>query len=240
MRDPGPGRPRAIMFLRMALFAWMSLAGTESAHAQSTGEVDAGQFETVIEGRPATTEVFAIRATGSETMAVGRIYVERPDRRNLSFEVGLRSVTNGYPIRYELRGPGDGSRIVALSTGSRIRVSANTETGQRVKEFLAEHLLIVDPQIAHHYYFLIGRIRADGGAGPYRVLEPRDRRVRDVSLVTAVLDTITVGESRIPAMRYDLTFDGQVRSVWANAADGTILMAVDPARQWTATRVPRS
>ena len=238
-RSSDSRRWQAAPCLCLALVSATLTAVPDAAWAQSAGEVDAGQFETVVEGRPATTEVFAIRRMGSETMAVGRVYVERPDRRNLSFEVGLRSATDGFPIRYELRSSSDASRIVALSTGTRIRVSASTEAGERVKEFLAEHLLIVDPAIAHHYHFLIGRIRADGGAGPYRVLEPRDRRVREVLLVSAVPDTITLGDSRMPAIRYDLTFDGQARSVWASAADGLILMASDSARGWIATRVSK-
>jgi len=229
------------------LCAVLAMPSAERALAQAATQEsvdeDAGRFEIRVAGQRVGTEVFAIRRQGTGWMAVGRVHLDSLPAGASSFEVGLQTDARLHATRYELRPTGLRiQHIVGVRTGDRIRLSASNASGERVKEFLAEpEPVILERGVAHHYYFLLRRLRSGftpTAALPLRALVPLRNLSLPLTVRSAGSDTIDVSGSRWPAERYELSVGGEARTVWADTS-GRILRVEIPSRQWVATRLPQ-
>jgi hypothetical protein len=210
--------------------------------AQAQASVDAGRFEIRLGDRVAGTETFAIRRQGEQYMAVGRITIERDAESLRSVELGLRYDRAFLPRRYELRTlEGRRARIVASRTGNRLRLTTSTEEGERVTEFLAgDRLLLVERNVAHHYYFVIRHLLLEEARPGFELeaLVPAAGRAFPLTLRGTTRASVTIGDEEVTATRYDLTLGDEPVRVWVDRAKVRILQVAAPRRRWTATRIP--
>ncbi len=216
-----------------------------SVPAAATGQdpnlVDQGRYDITIGDRVAGTETFAIRRQGEGFMAVGRIQLEAEGTWLRSAEFGLRTDGAFTPVRFETRSVGGPARtLIVTRNGTRLRITTSSDEGDRMRELLATpHQVLLGPGIAQHYYFVIRRINAAGGLPLDLVAIRPGRGLEHTVRVDSVTTTeITMAGAARPASRYDLDVGGEQHVVWADPADGRILMVEIPDRRWTSVRRP--
>ncbi|MDT8435946.1 MAG: hypothetical protein RRA92_04240 [Gemmatimonadota bacterium] len=208
--------------------------------AQSGETLDQGRFEIRIDGAVRGQESFAIRRQGAGIMAVGRLSREGAGAWIGSAEVGLRTDGPGGPLRYEYRSlQRPVTRIIATRTGRRIRITTNDPEGERMTELAPDPgLVLLQPGVAHQYWFLVYRLRSSSGDA-LSTLDPRAARTGPVQL----LDRQDValegpdGEVR-QAVLSEVRVDGTLHRVWTDAATDILLRVEIPERRWTAVRLP--
>ena len=99
--------------------------------------------------------------------------------------------------------------------------------------------VLLGPGIAQHYYFVIRRLAA-AGAPPTELVAilPGDGQEQPIRIADVASTEITIGGVVQPANRYELDVGRTRHIVWADPADGRILMVELPDRQWTSVRRP--
>ncbi len=205
--------------------------------------VDSGAFEHQVGGSFAGRETFAVRRRGDGLLAVGRITREGGEEALRSFEVGMRLDASGLPIRYERRSrEGAPLHIIVNRAGSRLTTTISSAAGERFNELLAnDRLLVLDPEVAHHYALLARRIV--GAADPRRLeveaLIPEDGRTVRVRVAGFSRDSLRSGGERVSATRYELGLGSETAFVWVGTSDGRVLQVAIPARGWSALREMR-
>jgi hypothetical protein len=226
-----------------ALAAALGFIAPESAAAQQDGQLDAGTFEHSVRGSFAGTETFAVRRRGEDVVAVGRVTREGGPETLRALEVGLRLDRSGRPMRYELQTrEGPGLHVVVNRTGSRLRVTTAADEGERFTEFLADaRLVLLEREIAHHYYDLARRIResSDPRSLDLEVLVPSEGRTVSLRVRSRSRDTVTVEDARVSSTRYEMSVGGEETLLWTATEDGRIMRVAIPERGWQATRVAR-
>ena len=223
----------------LAIVTAALLSAPAAAAGQDPNLVDQGRYDITIGDRVAGTETFAIRRQGEGYMAVGRIQLEVEGTWIRSAEFGLRTDGAYSPVRFETRAVGGPARtLIVTRNGTRLRITTSSDEGDRMRELLATpHQVLLGPGIAQHYYFVIRRIAAAGGRAPDLVAIRPGRGLEQTVRVDSVTATeITMGGAAQPANRYDLDVGGERHVVWADPADGRILMVEIPDRQWTSVR----
>lgn len=217
------------------------LSAPATSAAQDPNLVDSGRYDITIGDRVAGTETFAIRRQGEGYMAVGRIQLEAEGTWLRSAEFGLRTDGAYSPVRFETRTVGGPARtLIVTRNGTRLRITTSSDEGDRMRELLATpDQILLEPGIAQHYYFAIRRITAAGGLPPDLVAIRPGRGLEHTVRVDSVTATeISLGGVAQPASRYDLDVGGEGHIVWADPADGRILMVEIPDREWTSVRRP--
>jgi len=212
-------------------------ASPSSAPAQDPNLVDQGRYDIRVGDRASGTETFAIRRQGEGYMAVGRIQLEGAGAWLRSSEVVLRTDGSFAPVRYrfESRVAGDARTVDFARTGTRIRITTTNEEGERVNELLAgPDKVLLEPGIAQHYYFVIRRLSAGGGA--LTAVIPGEGREASIRVAEASEVTIDIGGASTAARRWDLTIDGATHRVWSDPDDGRILRVEIPDRSWRSVR----
>jgi hypothetical protein len=225
------------------LWALLGLVTPNPVSALQEGQLDGGTFEHSVGNSFAGTETFAVRRRGEDVVAVGRVTREGGPEALLALEVGMRLDTFGRPLRYELHTrEGPPLHVVVNRTGSRLRVTTTADEGERFTEFLAhERLVVLEREIAHHYYGLARRLRdaADPRALDLDVLVPSEGRT--VALLVRALsrDTLTLQGTRVSSTRFELSVGGEQTVLWIATEDGRIMRVAIPGRGWEAARVAR-
>jgi len=221
----------------------LGLVAPEAAAAQQEGQLDGGTFEHSVGGSFAGTETFAVRRRGEDVVAVGRVTREGGPETLRALEVGLRLDRSGRPMRYELQTrEGPGLHVVVNRTGSRLRVTTAADEGERFTEFLADQrLVLLEREIAHHYYDLARRIRESGDPRSLdlEVLVPSESRMVSLRVRGLSRDTLTVEDARVSSTRYQISVGGEETLLWTATEDGRIMQVAIPGRGWQAARVAR-
>lgn len=217
------------------------LVGSTSAAAQDPNLVDQGRYDIRLGDRASGTETFAIRRQGDGYMAVGRIQLEGSGAWLRSSEVVLRTDGSFSPTRYrfESRVAGDARTVDFARSGTRIRITTTNEAGERVNELLAgPDKVLLEPGIAQHYYFVIRRLAAGGGA--LTAVIPSEGREAAVRVVRTSDSTVEIGGSSTSARRWELEVDGVTHLVWSHPDDARILTVEIPDRDWRSVRRPEN
>ena len=240
---------RRLTARRLAAVALGAVIGTAPgvvAPTTATGQevqLDGGTFEHSVAGGFAGTETFAIRGRSADVVAVGRVTREGGPEALRAVEVGARLDTFGRPLRYEMNTrEGPPLHVVVNRTGSRLRVTTTADEGERFTEFLAsQNLLLLEREIAHHY-FSLARLLRDAGdprSLDLEVLVPSEGLTVPVRIRGLSRDTLTVAEARVSATRFELSVGTEATLLWTATEDGRILRVAIPQRRWQATRVAR-
>lgn len=207
------------------------------ASAQDPNLVDQGRYDIRLGDRARGTETFAIRRQGEGYMAVGRIQLEGSGAWLRSSEVVVRTDGSFTPLRYrfESRVAGDPRTVDFLRSGTRIRITTSGEEGERVNELLAgPDQVLLEPGITQHYYFVVRRLTA--GSGGLMAVIPGEGRAAPIRLADSSDTTIEIGGEPAQARRWEFTVDGTTHLVWSDRADGRILRAEIPDRDWRSDR----
>ncbi|MCK5482656.1 MAG: hypothetical protein KAJ13_03105 [Gemmatimonadetes bacterium] len=216
---------------------------TPASMTPQEGQLDGGTFEHSVGGGFAGTETFAVRRRGEDVVAVGRVTREGGPEALRALEVGLRFDGSGRPLRYELHTrEGPPLHVVVNRTGSRLRVTITADEGERFTEFLAsERLVVLEREIAHHYYSLARRLREAGDPRSLdlEILVPSEGRTVPLQVRALSRDTLTLQDTRVSATRYELTVGGEETVLWLATEDGRIMRVAIPGRGWQAARVAR-
>lgn len=211
------------------------------AAVQDPNLIDQGRYDITVGDRVTGTETFAIRRQGEGYMAVGRIQLESEGTWLRSAEFGLRTDGTYAPVRFETRALGRPAHtLIVTRTGTRLRITTSGEEGDRMTELLAvPNQVLLEPGIAQHYYFVIRRLAA-GGEQPIELVAvlPGDGQKQPIRVAGVASTEITIGGVVHPANRYELDVGHTRHIVWADPADGRILMVELPDRQWTSVRQP--
>jgi len=171
---------------------------------------ESGSFEVTIDGRPAGTEEFSIRRTGTgdtaETTAVGRVQLRLATG---SLDITSRLRTSGgetRPVAYQVEVGGDAPRTIVGTVGAgRFTARIQTATGEQMREYVAsEGAVVLDDGVAHHYRFIAER----AGEGRIPVLIPRENRQVMVDLSEAGRVGTTVAGREVQARRLTLRGNG--------------------------------
>jgi hypothetical protein len=226
-----------------ALAAIPGLVTAVPAAAQQHGQLDSGTFEHSLRGSFAGTETFAVRMRGEDVVAVGRVTREGGPDALRALEVGVRLDAVGRPFRYELHTrEGPPLHVVVNRTGSRLRVTTTADEGERFTEFLAGDLLVLEREIAHHYYILARRLRESGDPRSLRleVLVPSEGRTSSLRVRAFARDSLTLEDARVSSTRYELRIGGEETTLWVSSEDGRVLQVAIPGRGWRAVRIARN
>jgi hypothetical protein len=239
-------RLKARRLAGVALAAVLGTAGglvTPEIGAGQEVQLDGGTFEHSVGGGFAGTETFAVRGRSGDVVAVGRVTREGGPEALRAVEVGARLDTFGRPLRYEMNTrEGSPLHVVVNRTGSRLRVTIAAPEGERFTEFLAgEDLLLLEREIAHHYFSLARVLRnaGDPRSLDLRVLVPSEGLTVPVRVRGLSRDTLAVAEARVSSTRYELSVGSEATLLWTATDDGRILRVAIPGRRWQATRVVR-
>jgi hypothetical protein len=219
-----------------ALLATVALLAAAPAHAQSV-VVDDGTFSLTLQGRPAGTESFTIRRAGlgddATIIAHGVVQLDLAEGRRELRPMLQAIPPEGVATGYQLKISGLESTQVNMTLAGRRYVSVlRSERGEEEREFLArEGTRVLEPWVAHHYWFL--RDVREGER--VWIIEPRDRRQRELRVTGVLDDAVTVAGSRVPARRVTLEVDGEARRAWFDA-QGHVLRLEIPERDYAAQR----
>lgn len=222
-------------------FAAVVVAAAISLPAPALGQAtaeDEGTFEVTVGGRKAGTEQFTIRQSGiganSEIVATGRVDVTLPTG---SVELAPRLRTTGFeadPVSYEVTIGGDSPRRIVGSVGSgRFSARIVTPTGEQLREYVATSgATILDEGVAHHYYFLVRRVRS----GRVPILIPRENRQVMATVTDRGEERIAIGGSTVTLYHIVVRPEGgEERHVWIDSLNRVIRVEI-PDRQYVAVR----
>ena len=233
MKPKLSGALRALPFLSLCLAAPL---------AAQTGVVDAGTFRVSVDGRPAGTEEFSIRQTGSgtaaELTATGHVSVQLPSG-TLDLTPRLRATgLQADPVSYQVDvGGSSPQRIVGSVASGRFSAKIVTGAGEQLREYVVSNgALVLDDGIAHQYYFLAQR-----GAGRVPVIIPRENRQAVATVTRRGEEQTEVAGQQVRA--YHLVVQvagGPERHVWVDALNRVLKVEI-PERAYMAVRaeVPR-
>lgn len=182
--------------------------------------VDQGSFEVSLDGRPAGTEEFSIRQSGSggsaETTAAARVRLRVPEG---VLELAPRLRTTGVrsdPVAYQVDVGGTAPRkIVGTVGGGRFSAKIVTPAGEQLREYVASNgAVVLEDGVAHHYYFLAQRLRE----GQIPVLVPRESRQVAARVENLGEQQIQIAGQNVPAYHLLVRLrPEEERHVWLDA-----------------------
>lgn len=199
---------------------------------------DGGSFQILLEGRPAGSEEFTIRQTGSgsttEIAAAGQVEMRlQTGTLTLTSRLNARGL-EASPVTYRVDVGGDSPRRIAgtVATG-RFSARVGTPSGERLSEFVASNgAIILDEGIAHHYYFLAQRLRN----GRVPVIIPRENRQVMATVADGGAERVEVAGESANLFRLVVTPDGgSPRHVWVDGL-GRVIVVEIPSLGYRAVR----
>jgi hypothetical protein len=227
---------------RFPLLAVAVVVTAGPAWAQSAF-TDEGVFQVSVDGRRVGTEQFTIRQTGSgagvELVAIGTAQLNLATG---SLELNPRLRATGLradPVAYEVTVGGDSPRRIVGSLGAgRFTARIASPTGEQLREYVASSgAVILDDGVAHHYYFLVRRIRN----GRVPIIIPRENRQVMATVTDHGEEPVSIAGSTVNLFRLTVQPDGgNERRVWVDALNRVIRVEI-PATSYVAVRtsVPR-
>lgn len=207
------------------------------------GASDAGEFEVMVNGSRAGTEEFSIQQTGTgeniEIIATGRVRLSLPSG---TIELAPRLRASGFladPVAYEVTVGGTSPRrIVGQIAGGRFSARITSPAGEQMREYVASSgATILDDAVAHHYYFLVQRVRH----GTIPILVPRENRQVMAAVEDMGQEMVEIRGARLPLHHIVVRpSGGDERHAWVDSRDRVIRVEI-PAQGYLATRtvIPR-
>jgi hypothetical protein len=236
MRSPGPslllpGFAVAATALSISLFPAPALAQSVT--------LDEGTFRITVDGREAGTETFTIRRSGAgdaaQVIATAEIQMQVPEGRT-DIRPALQASGSDMAVSaYQVKISGATQEEVYVTLGERrFLTTVRSERGEREREFRATPgTLLLDPGVAHQYYFLAGRAGTAGGTFP--VISPREGRQFELRVTVVGTESVTIGGSPVQARHLRLEGEGGTRELWVNG-DGRVLRLEHPDAGYVAVR----
>lgn len=239
-RPPRCGTARVLPgigdFLLLPMLAAVSLSMPLSAQSVT---LDQGTFRITVDGRDAGSETFSIRRSGTggtaQVIATAEIQMEVPEGRT-DIRPALQASGSDMAVSaYQVKVSGATQEEVYVTLGERrFLTTVRSERGEREREFRATPgTLLLDPGVAHQYYFLSGRVGDSGGTFP--VISPREGRQFELRVTMVGNESITIGGTAISARHFRLEAEGGDRELWIDE-EGRVLRVEHPAAGYVAER----
>jgi hypothetical protein len=201
--------------------------------------VDEGTFRISVDGRDVGTETFSIRRSGTgdqaQIIATAEIRMEVPEGRT-DIRPALQASGSDMAVSaYQVKISGALQEEIYVTLGDRrFLTSVRTERGEREREFRATPgTLLLDPGVAHQYYFLSARASQDGVTVP--VISPREGRQFDLRVSLVGSESVTIGGSPLEARHIRLEGEGGTRELWVDS-EGRVLRLEHPEAGYLAVR----
>lgn len=226
--------PKSLSLLALAL----TLSFPGSAAGQGV-VLDEGSFELSIGGRPAGTEDFSIRRSGTgrnaQTIATAEVSISGPEGRH-EIRPALQALGEGMVVSaYQTKVSGAQEEEVFITSGDgRYLLRIRSSRGEQERELRgAAGMLVLDANVAHQHYFLALLLRT--GNGPHVAVVPREGRQVQVTLVESEPETIQIGGRSAESERLELSIDQDRRELWVDS-EGRVLRVSDSASGYSAVR----
>lgn len=209
--------------------------------AAQTVTLDQGIFRILTGGSPAGTEEFAIQRGGTgadqQVIATAEIQLQVPEG-NTNLIPLLRATGGDMAVSaYQIKVSGASQEEVMMELGDRRFLSrVRSERGEREREFrAATGTILLDPGVAHQYYFVASRMTGDATTIP--VISPREGRQFDLEVtVVSASTSVALVEGSVQGRHLRLAGDGRTRDLWVDS-EGRVLRVEDPDRGYTAIRM---
>lgn len=230
---PFPSRPArrprtgaaSVLLGTAALLLLPALSPSLAVAAQSV-TLDQGTFRITVDGREAGTESFTIRRSGAgeaaQVIATAEIQMEVPEGR-ADIRPALQAAGSDMAVSaYQVKISGALQEEVYVTLGERrFLTTVRSERGEREREFrAAPGTVLLDPGVAHQYYFLATRVGDLGATFP--VISPREGRQFDLQVTVVGTESITIGGTSVQARHLRLEGEGGTRELWVNG-EGRVL-----------------
>lgn len=229
----GLPRPGALLVVAVAV----AVQAPPPLTAQSV--LDEGVFLISRGGEAVGTEQFAIRRTspGADGRLIATAEVE------LELSTGVRRVSSALEVSqrdlqvsaYQIKVSGDvPAEIYMTLSGRRFQAKVVTSDGEQFREYRATPgAVVLEEGIAHHYHFLVARIR--GGEARVPVITPRAGGQRNARMSEEDTERVQIAGQSVQARRLRIEVDGSRREVWVDD-QGRVLRVIDPETGYRAER----
>jgi len=203
--------------------------------------VDQGTFRILSNGTEVGTEEFLIRRAGSgadqQVIATAEIQLRVPEG-NTSLVPLLQASGGDMAVSaYQIKVSGATQEEVVMELGAgRYLSRVRSERGEREREYrAATGTILLDPGIAHQYYFLAARL--SNGTATVPAISPREGRQFELRVSTVSTATaVALVEGSVQGRHLRIEGDGRVRDLWVDSS-GRVLRVEDPDRGFTAVRL---
>lgn len=221
--------------------AALAVVATQPRGAEAQGVVvDRGTFLLSRDGSAVGTEDFTIRRSGSERqprlIVTAEATIRGPSGERRTSSALEASGADRRITAYQIKESGERSLDVYLTlSGRRFQARVVTPEGEQLREYLAEpSAVIVEEEMAHHYYLVAARFRDGHETVP--AVSPRSGTQRRLRIQDAGTDPVRIAERNIQARRLVVQDgDGATRDLWIDES-GRVLRLVDRATGLRAER----
>lgn len=202
--------------------------------------LDEGRFLLSVDGRPAGSESFNIRRSGSgpDARLIAQAQIEL-DGAEGSLLMAPALEGEGDPMNvsaYQIKVSGAHQEELYITLADRRFITrVRSEDGDQELEYRATPgTLVLDREVAHHFYFLAARL--DGRErDTVPVIRPREGRQYDLAVESRGRESISVGGTRMEAVRLDMEGGGESHRVWVDDRS-RVLRVESPASDYLAVR----
>lgn len=201
--------------------------------------VDQGTFLLSREGRAIGTERFTIRRTGSgpdaRIIATAEVEIE-VDARTRRVAPALEASARGMnALAYQVKVSGDrSSEIYMTLSGRRFQAKVMSPEGEELREFRAARTsVLLDEEVAHHYFFVAARIR--DGTTTIPVVVPRAGRQMSLTGEDMGTKRVQIAGRTVHARHLRIQDGSAVREVWVDE-EGRVLRVINHDTGYRAER----
>jgi hypothetical protein len=224
--------------------AWFPVAAGLAAllaPADGTGQsvvLDEGSFAIFRDGAAAGRETFTIRRQGiggdATLLANGAVLLETAEG-SMEMRPLLQAAADRSPRAYQNKLQGaDVSQVDLTAAGPHFVTVIRSTSGERERELRAHPgTLLLDLDVAHHYWFLAPRTDRPGETISVVVPRAGQQMTMEVTAVRPV--TLRMGGTDVGARRVTLTLGDETREVWFDE-QGRVLRIEIPSAHYVAER----
>lgn len=213
----------------------------ETWGVQEANVVDEGRFLVSLDGRPAGSEAFSIRRSGSgpdaRTIAQAQIELEGRDGTIL---LAPALEGEGEPVAvsaYQIKVSGARQEELYVTLADRRFITrVRSEAGEQEREYrAAPGTVLLDRDVAHHFHFPAARVQGEEGRTTLPVIRPRDGRQHQLTVEARERETISLGGRQVDAVRLHMEGGGETHRVWVDDRS-RVLRVESPASNYLAVR----
>lgn len=248
IRDPGAMRLPSPLFLAVAAgplaaavpltVAALAVAASQG-HAQSA-TLDEGRFLLSVDGRPAGSESFTIRGSGSgeDARILAQAQIEL-DGSEGAMRLAPALEAEGEPMDvsgYQIKISGARQEEIYVTLADRRFITKiRSEQGEREREYrAASGTILLDRGVAHQFYFLARRLQNQDRT-TFPVIRPREGRQYQLTVESRGRETLSLGGTEVEARRLHLEGGGEAHDLWIDD-QARVLRVESPESGYLAVR----
>lgn len=215
-------------------------ADDPAAPAAPANTLDEGRFILSVDGRPAGSESFSIRQSGSgaDVRVIAQAQIElEGDEGVLRLAPAMEAEGDPMDVSaYQIKVSGARQEEIYVTQGDqRFITRVVSERGEQERELrAAEGTLLLDEGVAHQFYFLALRVQGVQQA-TIPVIRPREGRQYQLSVEDRGTETLSLAGTDVEGRRLHLQGGGETHDVWVDD-QGRVLRVESPESGYLAVR----